>query len=343
MLLRNISAMTCAGLVMAATLPLAQAAVTTTSTRGASAGDLNGMLSATDAIAGLIATELPGDKGWHPANPAATNPANPNGLAAFTDGTGAISGLTGLLNDFPAPLGTPVKVIQYDLPQAIDVQRIAILSGNQTNADGRIFSTSVIRYSTNGGSSFQQLGYFESAPLGSINNESGNPGSTIDQALLLEIFDDASETLLSGVTNLQFDFYAVDNTQGQYRDPFDGINPFTGIDDELTAAFSSPLIWEIDVVGVAAATSSADFNSDGSIDGADFLILQRGFGAIGNGVRATGDANGDGNVDANDLEVWKSQFGPASSMTAVPEPASILVVVLAGAGGWLLRRRTIAR
>ena len=34
------------------------------------------------------------------------------------------------------------------------------------------------------------------------------------------------------------------------RDPFDGVNPFTGLDDTLTAAFVSPLVMEIDVFAV---------------------------------------------------------------------------------------------
>lgn len=312
----------------------ADAAVTTLSTRGQLSTQFNSMLSAGDAIAGMIATELPGDKGWHPANPASANPANPNGLATFTDGTGPVSSLSGLLNDFPDPLGTPVKKIQYNLAGAIDVQKIAILSGNQLNADGRIFSTTVIRYSTNGGSSFQQLGYFESAPLGSINNESGAPGTTEDAALFFEIYDDAGGAIAAGVTNLQFDFYAVNNTGGQYRDPFDGVNPFTQIDDGLTAAFQSPLIWEIDVLGQTATPSSADFNNDDVVDGADFLIWQRGFGAVGTGTPATGDANGDLNVNDADLQAWKNQFGTAGSIAAVPEPASLVLAAGALAIGW---------
>ena len=181
-----------------------------------------------------------------------------------------------------------------------------ILSGNVNNADGRIFSTTVIRYSINGGADFSLLGYFESAPLGSINNETGVPGSTEDHALHLEIFDDSSTVMLAGVTNLQFDFYAVDNTQGQYRDPFDGVNPFTEIDDGLTAAISSPLIWEIDVIG-QSGVGSADFDGNQVVDGKDFLIWQRGFGGVGS--QTTGDANGDLAVNGDDLTIWKNQFG----------------------------------
>jgi hypothetical protein len=48
---------------------------------------------------------------------------------------------------------------------------------------------------------------------------------------------------------LIFELYAVDNTGGQMRDPFDGVNGFTGVDDGLSAAIVSPLVWEIDAVG----------------------------------------------------------------------------------------------
>jgi hypothetical protein len=58
------------------------------------------------------------------------------------------------------------------------------------------------------------------------------------------------------VTNIQFDFYAVDNNGGQYRDPFDGVNPFTSIDDGLTGAFVSPLVFEIDVIAVPEPASA---------------------------------------------------------------------------------------
>jgi hypothetical protein len=67
--------------------------------------------------------------------------------------------------------------------------------------------------------------------------------------VVLSQLSDASGPLATGVTRIEFNFYAVDNTQGQMRDPFDGINPFTDTDDFLTPAFVSPLVWEIDVLG----------------------------------------------------------------------------------------------
>jgi hypothetical protein len=56
--------------------------------------------------------------------------------------------------------------------------------------------------------------------------------------------------LADNVTNLQFEFFAVDNNGGQYRDPYDGVNPYTLVNDGLTAAFTAPLVWEIDVIAV---------------------------------------------------------------------------------------------
>ncbi len=55
----------------------------------------------------------------------------------------------------------------------------------------------------------------------------------------------------------------VDNTKlrpncaQQMRDPFDCLNPYAGLDDGLTAAFVSPLIFEIDVIAVPEPTTLA--------------------------------------------------------------------------------------
>lgn len=85
----------------------------------------------------------------------------------------------------------------------------------------------------------------------------------------------------------------------------------------------------------AAVAEDGDFNNDNVVDGADFLIWQRGFGPTGTNL--TGDANDNGVVDGADLAIWKSQFGgaPAAAVAAaVPEPATLalggLAVVLMG-------------
>lgn len=56
-------------------------------------------------------------------------------------------------------------------------------------------------------------------------------------------------------------------------------------------------------------TDAADFNSDGLVNGSDFLIWQRNLGATGQTDKSTGDANADTNVDAADLDAWKTANG----------------------------------
>ena len=220
----------------------AGAAVTSTTQHGAAGGSLDGLIQSGDLISGLTPTELAGDLGWHPAN---TNPADH--LPVFTNDAGQ-SGLAGLLNDFPGD-GAPTKRVQYTLNAASDIASIGILTGND-GKDGRVFSTTVVSYSTDGGSNFSQLGYFQSDPSGTTNG--GQWGSTY-----VSIFDDANATMIAGVTDLIFEFYAVDNSQDEMRDPFNGVNPFTGLDDGLTEPISSPLVWEIDVNEVPEPASMA--------------------------------------------------------------------------------------
>jgi hypothetical protein len=55
---------------------------------------------------------------------------------------------------------------------------------------------------------------------------------------------------------------------------------------------------------------SADFDEDGSTNGNDFLLWQRGLGLSGGATRGDGDANVDGRVDAADLTEWPRQPWP---------------------------------
>lgn len=84
---------------------------------------------------------------------------------------------------------------------------------------------------------------------------------------------------------------------------------------------------------IVTPVDDADFNGDLVVDGADFLIWQRGFGLSAQPDKSTGDADGDGNVNDADLAVWSTQFGtvitPPTPVSAVPEPTAI-ALALAG-------------
>ena len=191
-----------------------------------------------DLIQGLIATELPGDQGWHSAN---TDLADK--LPAFTDGVGVRStGLTGLLNDFPLT-GNPAKLVLYELRAPADVTELRVFTGNN-GRDGRVFHTYTVRFSTDWMQTFTAPIYVQSHASGTLNNSLVNQWHVV-----LSQLTESQGLLSSRVTHVELDFFSVDNTQGEMRDPFDGANPFTGLDDSLSAAFVSPLVWEIDLLG----------------------------------------------------------------------------------------------
>lgn len=83
----------------------------------------------------------------------------------------------------------------------------------------------------------------------------------------------------------------------------------------------SPLAAQGSIVG--------DYDNNGTVDGNDFLVWQRGQSPNG--------------IDSGDLEDWKANYGqplPAATISAVPEPGCLVLTsaaaLLAIAGG---RRR----
>jgi hypothetical protein len=74
-----------------------------------------------------------------------------------------------------------------------------------------------------------------------------------------------------------------------------------------------------------APTLDGDYDSDGDVDGNDFLVWQRQLGGPG-----SADGNDNGTVDAPDLTIWRNNFGDvaaAAVVAAVPEPASAVLLL----------------
>jgi probable HAF family extracellular repeat protein len=84
-----------------------------------------------------------------------------------------------------------------------------------------------------------------------------------------------------------------------------------------------------------------DFNGDGIVDAADLTSWKTGFGKIDNVTLTQGDADGDQDVDGADFLHWQRQLGSpaaAAATAAVPEPATLLLVVSAAQATFIRRR-----
>jgi N-acetylglucosamine-6-sulfatase len=97
------------------------------------------------------------------------------------------------------------------------------------------------------------------------------------------------------------------------------------------------------LVITASGPQTADFDSDGDVDGADLLAWQRNVGAAGGGSLEQGDANGDGDVNGDDLNVWRSRFGVAGPEAASVPESSVLALAFIAASLWRSTARRICR
>jgi hypothetical protein len=90
---------------------------------------------------------------------------------------------------------------------------------------------------------------------------------------------------------------------------------------------------DVVLIGLSSEVSGTpgDFDSDGDVDGRDFLVWQRGGSTPG------------GPLSAGDLQDWQTNYGngPLSAITAVPEPSSAIfgVALLASLTGARAGRR----
>ena len=100
------------------------------------------------------------------------------------------------------------------------------------------------------------------------------------------------------------------------------------------------------VLSVVGVGLTGDYNGDGSVDAADYVVWRKSMGATGAGLPA--DGNGDQVVDHDDYTMWRSNFGKTSAASSatfaagVPEPGSAMLL-LVGAAAAAKRRRLIPR
>jgi hypothetical protein len=103
-------------------------------------------------------------------------------------------------------------------------------------------------------------------------------------------------------------------------------------DAVLLPSLNEGLVWSVayaanSVFLNVATAPPGDFDSDGDVDGADFVVWQTNFPAASGKTLSTGDADADGDVDGADFIVWQTNFPspPVSVTSPVPEPASCIL------------------
>jgi hypothetical protein len=86
-----------------------------------------------------------------------------------------------------------------------------------------------------------------------------------------------------------------------------------------------------------AASVVGDYNRNGTVDAADYVVWRDTLTQTGANLPADGD--GSGTIDAGDYDVWRNNFGRSAGIgsgvgTVVPEPGTIILLLVTGAGLW---------
>lgn len=123
--------------------------------------------------------------------------------------------------------------------------------------------------------------------------------------------------------------YDIDFLQFEYREPWGGVQEFRNFRLGHNLGDAPP------------ATIEGDYNVDGIVDAADYVVWRKNENTaglpgsvIGDGDDGTGTGTPDGIVDDDDYEFWVSRFGATTPLgsggggSAVPEPSSGVLLIL---------------
>jgi hypothetical protein len=91
---------------------------------------------------------------------------------------------------------------------------------------------------------------------------------------------------------------------------------------------------------VLHAAPEGDFNNDGFVDAADVAAWTAGLGTTSGAGLSDGDYDGDHDVDGADFLSWQRGFGTAPGATAIPEPLTAHLAVVALLVAAISRRRS---
>jgi hypothetical protein len=130
--------------------------------------------------------------------------------------------------------------------------------------------------------------------------------------------------------------YGTSTAQEAAMDP-DVLNGTRKLFTTLDGAALTDIGWEL--VAPPAPTPTGDYNGNGKVDAADYVVWRNTNGQSASPAGSGADGDGSGAVGPGDYTFWRSKFGlsvgsGSGSITeggAVPEPASCAILML----GWL--------
>ncbi len=150
----------------------------------------------------------------------------------------------------------------------------------------------------------------------------GSDDGVLSESFLLSssVFDEDDFALLGNVFDIAGDDQLL---TFEYRDAVSG-NVFEG--DILLATIDLGL--------------PGDFNLDGSVDAADYTVYRDNLGQSDSALN--GNGTGSGTVSSADYDLWVANYGTSSSTsvsTSVPEPSSLVSIVLLAIAGFSSSKR----
>jgi len=82
----------------------------------------------------------------------------------------------------------------------------------------------------------------------------------------------------------------------------------------------------------AAAAPTGDYNGNGTVDAADYVVWRRSLGQNGVPQGTDADGNSSGSIDAGDYTYWRERFGntvagSGASLGGIPEPAGLCLLL----------------
>jgi hypothetical protein len=154
----------------------------------------------------------------------------------------------------------------------------------------------------------------------------------------------AGEANLDGALRVSL----IDGFVPEWGDRFEVLHAEGGIFNEFDSislpGLAAALEWDVvysnfKVLLLVESTLPGDYNHNGVVDAADYIVWRDSLGVTGGQLPADGD--GDGIITATDYTVWRSNFGRTAASNArastdtidpshsVPEPVAVILLVSA--------------